>query len=284
MKQIIACFSNYLSILGYSPGTQRMLPACVREFFEYGQYASLEVVKPPDILQFYDWLHMRPLKWREGGLSEMMIHHYVYALRVFFSWQQQSGGITSNPISGLKFKRPHKGRRVPLTVAEIQSLFSAAITLKQQVLLHLFYSCGLRRSEAVRLQLSDVHFKPQLLYVRSGKGERRRVIPLTDKVAGCLEQYVRYTRGRGRNTATAFMLNRLGRAMSGKNYVYLLKALVSKAGLPGEISPHVLRHSIATHLLQRGMRLGDVREFLGHQHLETTQLYALPSHQQIQAL
>lgn len=284
MRQVIDCFKTYLSILGYSAGMQRMLPVCVHDFFEYGQYSSPDVVRAPDIVRFYAWLHERPLKRGEGALSEMMIYHHVYALRVFFSWQQQIGGIVINPVSCLRFKSPVAGHREPLTVAEVQTLFSAATTLKERAVLHLFYSCGLRRSEAVRLQLSDVHYRVQLLYVRSGKGERRRVVPLTGRVSRELEQYVLQERGRSRYSGTAFMLNSAGRPMGGKTYVSQLKALLRKAGLSAEISPHYLRHSIATHLLQGGMSMEYVRDFLGHQCLESTQVYARPGPQQIQSL
>lgn len=284
MKQIVDCFKTYLSVLGYSAGMQRMLPACVRDFFEYGQYSSPDMVRARDIIHFYEWLHERPLKRGEGALSEMMIYHYVYALRMFFGWQQQVGGIAINPVSSLKFKSPVVGHREPLTIPEVQTLFAAARTLKEQAVLHLFYSCGLRRSEAAGLQLSDVHFRPQLLYVRSGKGERRRVVPLTGRVARDLEQYVLQERGRSRYSGPFFMLNSAGRAMHGQTYALLLKSLLYKAGLCIEISPHYLRHSIATHLLQGGMSMEYVRDFLGHKRLESTQIYARLGPDQIQSL
>lgn len=230
MRQVIDCFKTYLSILGYSTGMQRMLPACVHDFFEYGQHSRPDMVQAPDIVRFYEWLHERPLKRGEGALSEVMIYHYVYALRVFFSWQQQTGGIIFNPVSCLRFKSPVSGHREPLTVAEVQTLFSAAVTLKERAVLHLFYSCGLRRSEAVRLQLSDVHYRVQLLYVRSGKGKRRRVVPLTGRVSRELEQYVLQERRLSRYSGSAFMLNSTGRPMRGKSYVSLLKAPAAQSG------------------------------------------------------
>ncbi|MFY0256496.1 tyrosine-type recombinase/integrase [Chitinophaga sp. 30R24] len=284
MYQIIGSFKSYLSVLGYSIGTQRMLPACIRDFLEYGQYSSIGEIRPADINMFYEWLHERPLKRGEGALSEMMISHYVYALKVFFSWQLETGGVTINPVSMLKFKSPGRGYREALTVAEIQTLFTAAATCREHAMLHLFYSCGLRRSEAVRLRLSDLHFRQRLLYVRSGKGDRRRVIPLMDRVAASLEQYVLQERGKARYMGTAFMLNSMGRAMRGDSYANLLKSLVRKAGMRKEISPHYLRHSIATHLLQRGMSMEYVRDFLGHKCLESTQIYARPGSHQLQAL
>lgn len=184
----------------------------------------------------------------------------------------------------LKFKSPERGYREPLTVAEIQQLFNVAVTCREHAMLHLFYSCGLRCSEAVWLRLSDVQFRHRLLYVRSGKGARRRVIPLTGRVADSLEQYVLQERGTARYTGSSFMLNRKGRAMTGKNYVSLLKSLLRRADMCKDISPHYLRHSIATHLLQNEMSMEYVRDFLGHQCLESTQIYARPGAHQLQAL
>lgn len=284
MYQIVGSFKSYLSVLGYSSSTQSMLPACIRDFLEYGQYSNIGEIRPMDISIFYEWLHERPLKRGEGALSEMMISHYVYALKVFFSWQLETGGITINPVSVLKFKSPGRGYRDPLTLAEIQILFTTAVTCREHALLHLFYSCGLRRSEAVRLRLSDVHFRQRLLYVRSGKGDRRRVIPLTGRVAVSLEQYILQERGKARYMGTAFMLNSMGRAMRGDSYVTLLKSLLRKAGMRKSITPHHLRHSIATHLLQGGMSMEYVRDFLGHKCLESTQIYARPGSHQLQAL
>ena len=111
----------------------------------------------------------------------MMISHYVYALRTFFTWLEVTEGLDYNPISGLKFRRPRQNVREPLTTEEVQALFTAATTLKQRALLHLFYSCGLRRSEGEALNKADVHFRDGLLYVREGKGAKRRVIPMPQK-------------------------------------------------------------------------------------------------------
>lgn len=284
MYQIVDSFKSYLSVLGYSSTTRSMLPACIRDFLAYGAYSSVQEIQPVDISMFYEWLHERPLKRGEGALSDMMISHYVYALKVFFSWQLETGAITRNPVSVLKFKRPARNHREPLTVGEIQTLFAAAVTCREHAMLHLFYSCGLRRSEAVRLRLSDVHLRQRLLYVRSGKGDRRRVIPLTGRVAVSLEQYILQERGKARYTGTSFMLNSIGKAMRGDSYVLLLKSLLRKAGMSKDISPHYLRHSIATHLLQSGMSMEYVRDFLGHQCLETTQVYARSGSHQLQGL
>jgi integrase/recombinase XerD len=288
MISILHQFTAWLYQVGYSEGTQNMLPACVREFLEQQQITAIQYIEPQQVKDFYAWLQTRPLKKRSGALSEMMIHHYVYALKTFFTWLEVTEQIGTSPISGMRFKRPTQNGREPLSRQEVEQLFTIATGLKQRALLHLFYSCGLRRSEGEALNTSDVRFREQLLYVRAGKGAKRRVVPMPAAVTTDLETYWLQERceysAKKVKDQEAFMLNRVGGRMSGAVYNDLFKTLAGRAGLSPEITLHHLRHSIATHLLQSGMRLEQVRDFLGHYHLETTQLYARPSAEQLSFL
>lgn len=138
------------------------------------------------------------------------------------------------------------------------------------------------------LNIHDIHFKEQLLYVREGKGAKRRVIPLTGKVTADLETYYLQDRCNSQvkrvKDEEAFLLNRTGNRMTGDQCGKLLQQLTDKAGIKKEITLHHLRHSIATHLLQGGMPLEQVRDFLGHYFLETTQVYAKPHAEQLKLL
>lgn len=288
MISLLSSFTDWLYQVGYSEGTQNMLPACVREFLQQQRITDISYIEPDQVRAFYAWLQTRPLKKRSGALSEMMIQHHIYALKTFFTWLEITEQIDINPISGLAFKRPRQNARRPLSRVEIEQLFTTATRLKERALLHLFYSCGLRRSEGEALNIADVRYKEQLLYVRAGKGAKRRVVPMTTTVAKDLETY--WLGERCGQTAKkvkdeeAFMLNRIGNRMSGTSHNDLFKTLAYRAGLSAEITLHHLRHSIATHLLQSGMSLEYVRDFLGHYFLETTQLYARPSAEQLSFL
>lgn len=268
-------FRNYLTQLGYSKSSCSMLPVCVSDFLRHAGEPVLATITPDHIQHFYDWLEVRPHKKKSGGLSEQYIHHHVYALRVFFTWLERAGVIKYNPISALQFKAPESNPRQPLSREEIQSLFESTESLKERAVLHLFYSCGLRRSEGEALSIRDVHFKKQMLYVREGKGARRRAVPMPVRVSAELESYYLRERGRVTNVQApeAFMLNRRGMRMSGYSYNQVLKTLLVRGGLSPWVSLHHLRHSIATHLLESGLELEKVRDFLGHSHLETTQIY-----------
>lgn len=288
MQTIIQSFKNYLWQAGYSDNIQRTLPVLVTEFLEQQQINAIHCIEQAAIKNFCAYLQTRPLKKRSGALSEAMISQYVYALKTFFTWLEKTGQVHYNPISGMKFKTPRQNKREPLSKEEIQDLFSACTTLKQRAMLHLFYSCGLRRSEGEALSINDVHFKNQLLYVREGKGAKRRVVPLAGKVSEDLQDYYEQDRCKASTNkisdTNAFVVNTIGGRMSGDGYNDLLKALLQKAGLSKEISLHYLRHSIATHLLQGGMGMEYVRDFLGHRFLESTQIYARPKATQLTLL
>lgn len=131
-----------------------------------------------------------------------------------------------------------------------------------------------RRTEAVRLNTRDIHFKHQLLYVREGKRAKRRAVPMPVKVSEALEAYYLEERTQVNTKDTdAFMLNRTGTRMSGDSYNRRLKEIAARTAIRREISLHYLRHSIATHLLETGLPVEYVRDFLGHSHLEATQIY-----------
>lgn len=268
---ILEQFTKYIQQIGYSKGSQYQIPNCIKEFLEVTN-KSFKSITQSDILNFYEYLQTRPLKRRTGALSEAMINHYVFSLKTFFSWLEQTQQIKYNPISNIKFKRPQGNPREPLSQKEINQLFENAITAKETAILHLFYSCGLRRTEAENLNTSDIHFGKNLLYVREGKGAKRRVIPMNEKVKKELESY--YNNERTKVSEEAFILNRTGGRMRGDTYNKALKEILKRAGIEKEITLHHLRHSIATHLLENGLSIEFVRDFLGHSHLEATQIYA----------
>jgi len=278
-------FRNYLVQLGYSKSSCYMLPECVKDFLEFHNATHTQEFNTDHIKEFYEWLQQRPHKRKPGGLSEVYINHHVYALRVFFNWLEDTGQINYNPISAMKFKTPKHHPRQPLTLQEIQVLFESATTKRETALLHLFYSCGLRRNEAVSLNSRDIHFKQQLLYVREGKGAKRRAVPLTARVSKELESYYLEERIQvmARDTE-AFMLNKTGTRMSGNSYNRSLKAMLERTQITKEASLHHLRHSIASHLLERGLTVEYVRDFLGHAFLESTQIYTKVNQWQLNKL
>ncbi|WP_341836413.1 tyrosine-type recombinase/integrase [Chitinophaga pollutisoli] len=266
-------FRDYLRAVGYGAGSVRMLESCTREFFVFCALPPGEV-QPANILSFYAYLQVRPSQRGEGVLSGKMVDHYLYSLRVFFDWRQAVGTSDHHPLSGLQLPRLGDGRRLPLSVTETGALFAAAHHEREHAVLHLLYSCGLRRSEAVALEAVDVWPDRGVLYVRRGKGARRRVVPLASRAAASLGAYLRWLSVQLPGGSQRLLVGSRGQALTGDRLCRLVRELGERAGLDAVVTPHRLRHSIATHLLARGMSLEQVRDFLGHRHADTTQIYA----------
>jgi integrase/recombinase XerD len=124
MMDILEQFTAYLQQIGYSKGSRYQLPSCAKEFLEAAD-KPFSAITQSDILDFYAYLQTRPLKRREGALSEAMINHYVTSLKTFFSWLEQTQQIKYNPISNIKFKRPQGNPREPLSQQEINAFSEA---------------------------------------------------------------------------------------------------------------------------------------------------------------
>ena len=277
-------FTIHLHTLGYSKHSVYSLPKYVKEFFVQLVKKNIYHIKditPKQIQEHYNYLHERPNIKRGGALSGSSIKSHIYAIRLFFDWQQLRGELTSNPISGLIFPGFKTNQKEILTQQAITQVYEVAETLKDKAILALFYGCGLRRTEAEQLDIRDIHFTKQLLYVREGKGKKRRVIPMNKKITEDLENYLegRYENRdvRYESNTEAFMLNKRGGRMKGERYYIRIKELIQLTDNPElkakNIGLHSLRHSIASHLLENGLTVEYIREFLGHEFLETTQIY-----------
>lgn len=274
-NHLVKNFADHLQRLGYSKGSQGMLPKCVQEFLykqEQENIYDLTEVTNTDILDHHEYLQHRPNFRRPGGLSEMMVNHHVYALKLFFNWLQELRMIEEHPISALHFAKPTSKAHEVLTREEITSLYEACETLKERAILHVYYGCGLRRDEGVKLNVSDVQFRNKMLYVREGKGGKSRAVPMTEKVSEELKAYC-YQERKAKPHELSFLVNQRGTRMHGQDVNKVLKKLCEHAQIRKVVSLHSLRHSIATHLLESGLSVEYVRDFLGHAYLESTQRY-----------
>jgi integrase/recombinase XerD len=265
-----------LLLLGYAAGTASL--GGVGEFLqrlEAQGKVRLDQVEKVDIEEHLAYLQTRPSQ-TGGALSGYTIQGHVFSLRLLFDYAERHGLRGGSPLAGVRLPPPPKSERYVATRAEVDALYEVSKDdARRTAILHLLYGCGLRRMEAERLNVADVDHRSALLYVRRGKGRKRRVIPLSSKVAEGLKHYQKRERWRWANdyTGKAYLLNDRGRRMRGGTIGKHLARLVKEAKVNAQITPHGLRHAVATHLLARGMELERVRDFLGHGHLETTQLY-----------
>lgn len=270
MRLIQIQFSQYLRTVGYGKSSQVMMNYALAELLERVDKELLDI-DLSDLQSHEQYLSTRPNKRQSGGLSSSMLRHYMYSLKVFFNWCEKTERLPLNPASGLLLPSVDYVPRTILTGEEIQLLYEACESELDRAILGVFYGCGLRRKEGELLNGGDVNYKESVLYVRRGKGGKRRVVPLSKGLKNDLLNYDQKERN-GTNQ-DAFLLSERGSRLRGNQLNKRLKKLVSKAGILKQISLHNLRHSIATHLLESGVDIERVRDFLGHAQLESTQIY-----------
>jgi len=214
-----------------------------------------------------------------GGLAPASAARLVAAVRSFYKFQRVAGILAVNPAEDLQAPRMLAALPRFLSLEDVEALIAAADVatprgLRDRALLEVLYATGLRVSELVNLRVADVH--PDQAFLQCvGKGLKERVVPLGDEAAGWVRRYIQHARPRflKRVSPWLFVNARGGGRLSRSGFWRILKAYGRKAGIRAHLSPHVLRHSFATHLLERGADLRAIQMMLGHADLSTTQIY-----------
>jgi integrase/recombinase XerC len=220
-----------------------------------------------------------------GHNSGATLARKLSALRSFFKFQQRKGPIQSDPLAGISGPKVGKYLPVFLTVDEVFALLEAPdaknrFMLRDRALLELLYSTGIRVAELVSVNLLDLDLTTEMLRV-SGKGKKERLVPVGRPAIEAIrawfpsrEQLCCDRARRGHELEKeALLLNGQGGRLSSRSVERTVKAYGEKAGIPQIVTPHALRHSFATHLLEMGADLRSVQELLGHASLSTTQRY-----------
>ena len=282
-QSLLKDFGQYIGILGYSKNGREIKIANVTEFLQWleaeGQH-RIEAVSPRQITAHYAYLKQRPHRTQAGVLSLKTITHHMRSIRQLFIFLQESGRMVTNPMSTLRFHYPAEtpGQRTVLTQVEIRQLYRVTQTLQERVILSLGYGCGLRAMELVAVNMEDLFLSDHHLVIPRGKGNKRRLVPLSRGVRHDLQAYINYERDLylTDESEPALLLNIKGKRLRKYTCRDILKKLIGRTGnkaiMEKGISLHNLRHSIATHLLEQGMAVEQVRNFLGHVHLETTEI------------
>ena len=232
------------------------------------------------------------LAWRMGeGYSARSNARLLSALRAFFGWQVRRGERNDDPTALLD--PPRLPRSLPKALAEsqIEALLTAPDVdtprgLRDRAMLELMYACGLRVSELVGLPATGVNLRQGVLRV-VGKGGRERLVPLGEEARHWLERYLAQSRPAlvGKRTLAPLFLTPAGEAPTRQQFWHVVKRQAAAAGIdPRRISPHGLRHSFATHLLNHGADLRALQMLLGHSSLSTTQIYTLVAREQLKKL
>jgi integrase/recombinase XerD len=215
-----------------------------------------------------------------SGLSAASTARLVASTRGFFRFLRLIGAVAANPAEDLQAPRAFASLPRFLSLDDVDALLAAPDTstprgVRDRTLIEVLYATGLRVSELVGLRVTDV--RADQGYVQClGKGRKQRIVPLGDTAADWVRRYVAKGRPeltRGRQSAWLFVNARAGGRLSRSGFWKLLKTYGREAGLRTHLSPHVLRHSFATHLLERGADLRAIQMMLGHADLSTTQIY-----------
>jgi integrase/recombinase XerD len=273
---LLARFTDYVALeQGLSARTQEAYQRDLERFTEYAE--SKGVAAPLDVnarlLREYVY-HLKDL-----GLSPASIRRNVSAVRTYFRFLTGDGIVVRDPSERLE--TPKRWRTLPevLTVEEIQRLLASptlddSLVFRDRALLELAYGAGLRVSEWITLGVRDLLLDEGLVRV-FGKGSKERLVPIGRSAIGAAAIYLRELRPRlekGEGKGILF-LNARGKPLTRMGAWKILRGHVERAGITKHVSPHTLRHSFATHLLEGGADLRAVQEMLGHVDIATTQIY-----------
>lgn len=288
-------YRNYLLLLGYADETCQSRYLYLKEFFnwleEIGIY-QLQHITAVEIANFYEYIENRQSTRTKEKLKLKSVYDIMRCVQTFLGYALDMGKLKTNPASHLKFSYPvEEVERKIFTPDEIQQLYGATQTEQEKAILHMGYGCGLRVQEISDLNKEDVRLTENLVIVQKGKNSKRRLVPINEKVSQELNFFLSSEEVLKENGKAVFTNSKGGR-MKQWTLNKLLKKLILRTDFGKELSSeelnkigiHSLRHSIATHLLQNGMKLEQVQQFLGHSHIESTEVYTHISQDQINEL
>ena len=278
MRFLLDTFMDYLVLeRGLSENTRLAYHHDLSEFMDFlsrkGRTGIQEVVRR-DILDFL-------MEGKQKGLVASSLARRLVAIKVFFRHLSREGLLATNVADAMDSPRLWKILPPTLSKEEVERLLEAPAPssvrgLRDRAILETFYATGLRVSELAALTLDSLHFDSE--YIRCvGKGNKERVVPIGGKAMAAVQAWLDRGRptyvSRGKGGSRAVFLSRLGQSLSRITLWRHIRAYARQVGIRKEISPHMLRHSFASHLLANGASLRIIQEMLGHADISTTQIY-----------
>lgn len=274
-EKMIAMFDAWLSMeKGLSANTVEAYNDDIRKLLKYiaDRHRCPEEIEEADLHEFLATLY-------DLGISARTQARIISGIRSFFSFLKITGKVKDNPAALLKM--PKLGKHFPdiLTVEEIDAM-EAAIDVstyegcRNRAIVEVMYSCGLRVSEVVSLRISNLFLQEEYIMVE-GKGSKQRLVPISETAITLIRDYlaVRGDVNVKSDAEDILFLNRRGSGMSRVMIFYIVKDLCEQCGIHKNISPHSLRHSFATHMLEGGANIRAIQQLLGHESISTTEIY-----------
>ena len=282
MRQVIDNFLNYLAVEKGFP--QNTILAYRNDLNQLAGFVEEEAAKRGSIPPWASFDRQSMLSYlldlRQRNYAATTVARKVAAVRSLFNFMVGEGIIKANPIQDVRSPKVGKSLPRPISISQVRLLLeqprklSASEATRDRAMLELLYASGMRVSELVSLNLGDVDFENG--YVRClGKGSKERVIPIYEQAALAVKEYTEGTRLRlvRKSDEKALFLNARGERLTRQGLWQILKVYAKAANIEAEITPHTLRHSFATHMLNGGADLRSVQELLGHANISTTQVY-----------
>jgi len=279
----LRAFLEWGNVKGLSQDTQRRRQAALRRFIHWCD--ERDVKSPTDVTKPILERYQRHLYYYRKANGQPLTHGsqcgMLTPLKAFFKWLTRENHILYNPASELEL--PRKLRRLPktiLSVDELETIFNQADIkteegIRDRAIMELFYSTGMRRMELVKLTIYDLDPRRRLVMIREGKYGNDRFIPVGERALRWLEQYqndVRPALVIGQDDGTLFLTDK-GEAFRRGALAGRVKRYIKQAGIEVQGSCHLFRHAMATHMLENGADVRYIQAMLGHENLNTTQLY-----------
>ncbi len=274
---ILGVVMNYINdfvidltyVKNYSLNTVKSYETDCTLFQEYLKHKTIEKASSSDLRSYFKTMDFK---------SEKTLARSMSALRAFYDFLIQKNIIKSNPMDNIT--SPKIGKYLPevLTIEEVDKLLDFephdAFTFRNRCILELLYSTGLRITELVTLKFENISIDDALIKVM-GKGSKERIVPMNDITCDYLKKYIEEIRPTMIKTVQSdyIFLNNHGKQLTRQAVFLMIKKRASEIGIKKDISPHTLRHSFATHLLQNGADIRFIQELLGHSDVATTEIY-----------
>ncbi len=272
IEVMINDFKQYLTIdKKYSQNTINKYDSNLKHFKEFFKDKKIESISEDDLNDYLKYLYKLDLTVRS-------VANNISTLKSFYKYLLLFKNIKNNPISGIEMPKLKKSLPKTLSYDEVSKLLDIEIKdyydYRNKAMIELMYCSGLRVSELSNLQLNDINFENNTVRI-FGKGSKERIIPVGDYAIEAIKNYLLKSRSwlsKGKLNDYLF-LNNHGEKISRQAFFKMLKKLAISKNIKTEFSPHTLRHSFATHLLENGADLRSIQELLGHSSISTTQIY-----------